>query len=129
MTIRIGNAFLSGAGFCRIAIAAALFALAGCGSANTIEDAVPVSQGAQDTGTYPNLNIKPEVAAEQFTEAEKDAKLKALRAEQVKAAASPGARTEAADAAVLGKLARTHASETLKQIEGKCDPALDPTCK
>ncbi len=117
----------------------ALLALGGCGSANTIDSAVPVSQGARDTGSYPNLNIKPQVAAQQFTDAEKTAKLNELQAERTQAETSPGATTEAADNAELGKLAATHANDTLKQIEGgqteggqtegKCDPALDPTCK
>jgi hypothetical protein len=149
MTHRVGNTFFSGAGFCRAVTIAALLALSGCGGASTIEDAVPVSQGARDTGSYPNLNIKPEVAAEQFTDAEKNAKLGALKAEQANAMASPGPTTEAADAVTLGQLATSHAGDTLKQIEGgqieggqaqdgqaqggqikgKCDPALDPTCK
>lgn len=107
----------------------AALALAGCGGGTTVADAVPVSQGARDTGTYPNLNIKPEVAARQFTNEERDAKLSSLRADQVRAAASPGAGKEASDAVTLNKLAKSHATDTLKQIEGACDPALDPTCK
>jgi hypothetical protein len=134
MTYRVGNAFFSGAGFCCVAMAVALLALGGCGGGNTIDNAVPVAQGARDTGSYPNLNIKPEVAAQQFTDAERTAKLSELQAERAQAEASPGATTEAADNAELGKLAATHAGDTLKEIEagqteGKCDPALDPTCK
>jgi hypothetical protein len=129
MTHRVGNAFFSGAGFCRFAVVAALLALGGCGGGNTIENAVPVSQGARDTGSFPNLNIKPEVAAQQFTDAERNDKLSQLKAEQAQAVASPGATTEAADARTLSKLATSHANDTLKQIQAKCDPALDPTCK
>ena len=134
MTYRVGSVFFSGAGFCCAAMGVALLALGGCGSANTIDSAVPVSQGARDTGSYPNLNIKPQVAAQQFTDAEKTAKLNELQAERTQAETSPGATTEAADNAELGKLAATHADDTLKQIEGgqtegKCDPTLDPTCK
>lgn len=130
MTYRVGNVFFSGAGFCCAAMTVGLLALGGCGGANTIDKAVPVSQGARDTGSYPNLNIKPQVAAQQFTDAEKKAKLGELEADKAQAAASPGAATEAADNAELGKLAATHADDTLKQIEaGKCDPALDPNCK
>jgi protein-disulfide isomerase-like protein with CxxC motif len=133
MTIRTGNALFSGAGFCRVAVTAAVLAaglaVAGCGGGSAAGEAVPVAQGARDTGTYPNLNIKPEVAAQQFTDAERDAKLKELKAVRDRAAASPGVTTEAADAAALDKLAKNHAGDALKQIEGKCDPALDPTCK
>jgi hypothetical protein len=133
MIIRMGNAFFSAAGSCRIAVAAtalaAVLAVGGCGGGGAIEDAAPVAQGARDTGTYPNLNIKPEVAATQFTDAERDTKLSELKAVRVRAAASPGVTTEAADAAALNKLAKSHAGDTLKQLEGKCDPALDPTCK
>ncbi|HEY4191883.1 MAG TPA: hypothetical protein VGM46_04495 [Mesorhizobium sp.] len=110
-------------------MAAALLTLAGCGGGNGAGNAVPVSQGARDTGTFPNLNIRPQVAAEQFTDSERDAKLGQLKAQQAQAIASPGATTETADAASLNKLAASHANDTLKQIEGKCDPALDPTCK
>lgn len=130
MTYSVGQAIFSGvSGFGRVCATAALLALAGCGGGSTIDDAVPVSQGPRDTGSYPNLNIKPQVAAQQFTDAEKDAKLAELKADQARAAASPGATTEAADAKALDKLAASHASDTLKQIEGKCDLALDPTCK
>lgn len=130
MTYRFGQTNFSGvSGFGRVCATAALLALAGCGGGSTIEEAVPVSQGPRDTGSYPNLNIKPQVAAQQFTDAEKDAKLAELKADRARAAASPGATTEAADAKALDKLAASHASDTLKQIEGKCDLALDPTCK
>ena len=134
MTYRVGNGFFSGTGFGCVAIALAGLALAGCGGGSTIEDAVPVAQGARDTGSYPNLNIKPEVAAEQFTDAEKNAKLSELKADRDQAVASTSGGAAKNDAAALGNLAKNHASDTLKQIEngqveGNCDPALDPTCK
>ncbi len=129
MTIRMGNAFFSGTGFCRAVTVAALLAAGGCGGGNTIEDAVPVSQGARDTGTYPNLNIKPEVAAEQFTDSEKNAKLGELEADRRNARASTGSAAAKDESATLNRLAKSHAGDTLKQIEGKCDPTLDPTCK
>lgn len=129
MTIRTRNAFFPRAGFCRAAMVAALLAIGGCGGGNMIEDAVPVSQGARDTGAYPNLNIKPEVAAPQFTDAERNAKLGELKADREQAVASTKGGAENGDAAALNKLAKSHASDTLKQIEGKCDPTLDPTCK
>ncbi|MHA6644526.1 hypothetical protein [Mesorhizobium sp. A623] len=130
MTNTIAQSGFSGAsGVCIVAMMAALLALGGCGTSSPVESAAPISQGARDTGTYPNLNIKPEVAAQQFTDAEKTAKLSQLQADRANAAALPGTTTEASDAATLDHLAATHGTDTLKQIEGKCDPALDPTCK
>ena len=40
-----------------------------------------------------------------------------------------GGGPKVTDQAALKDLAKKHGGETLKQIEGKCDPALDPTCK
>lgn len=109
----------------------ALLALAACTSTN-IEDAAPQSgtvSGPKDTGSYPNLNIPPQQAAEQFTDTDKSAKLSQLHADQTAASAASGKTTGTPNAAELDRLAKTHASDTLKQIEGKCDPTLDPTCK
>jgi len=108
-----------------------LVGTAGCTSTN-VEDVAPqpgTVTGPKDTGTYPNLNIPPQQAAEQFTDADKDAKLARLQAEQAAANAAAAQAARTPNAAELDKLARTHASDTLKQIEGKCDAALDPTCK
>lgn len=132
MTHRAGQPGLFGLGpICRSVFVVALLAAGGC--ANTsMEDAAPQSAtvtGPKDTGSYPNLNIPPQQAAEQFTEADKNAKLTRLKAEQTAANAGSGSTGGTPDAAELDKLAKTHASDTLKQIEGKCDPALDPTCK
>lgn len=128
MTVRMKNAFFSGSGFCRMATMAAALALAGCAGGGAVDGAAQSGQGARDTGTYPNLNIKPQVAAEQFTDAERDAKLSELKADRDRAAGGirGGARN---DAPALNRLAKSHGNETLQQIEGKCDPALDPTCK
>jgi hypothetical protein len=60
--------------------------------------------GPRDTGSYPN----------------------AERASAQNPARSKGVKDESA---ALRKLAATHGPDTLRQIEGKCDPALDPTCK
>ena len=84
MTINIGKTVFSGTGgFCRTGAAVVFLAdCAGCSSTN-IEGATPVAatDGPKNTGTYPNLNIPPQAAAEQFTEAEKNAKLAQLKAE------------------------------------------------
>jgi hypothetical protein len=85
--------------------------------------------GPRDTGSYPNLNIRPGQAAPQFTDDEAKAKLAALEAER-KAARNPGRAAGArSDSAALRKLAASHGRDTLREIEGKCDTALDPTCK
>ncbi|MER9234262.1 hypothetical protein NKI56_19560 [Mesorhizobium sp. M0622] len=128
MTINIGKNVFSGIGrFCRMAVV--LLAMAGCTSSN-IEGAAPAAgfAGAKDTGSYPNLNIPPQVAAEQFTDEEKNAKLAQLKAEEQGQAAKGGV-VKVADQAALDQLAKKHGAEALKQIEGKCDPALDPNCK
>ncbi len=85
--------------------------------------------GPKDTGTFPNLNIKPQNAATQFTEDEKNAKLAQLSAAKSNVQAHPGDPAAAADAAELDKLKASHAKDALKQIGAKCDPALDPNCK
>ncbi|MBA1144286.1 hypothetical protein [Mesorhizobium neociceri] len=135
MTINTGKTNFSGAGrFCRIAVAIAclapgLLAAGGCTSANTGNGMdVGLTQGAQDTGSYPNLNIPPQVAAKQLTPEESKAKLDQLKAEQ-QAQAGKGGGVQSASPAALNSLAKNHGNDTLKQIEAKCDPALDPTCK
>lgn len=134
MTNRMGSGGFSVYGFCRVLGAVSLLALAGCGGGTTTDASVPVTQAARDTGTFPNLNIKPQVAAAQFTDSERTAKLAQLNAEKQRAQAKSGATTEKADAVALRKLGANHAGDTLKTIEsgqseGPCDPALDPTCK
>lgn len=111
----------------------ALFMLAGCANGNADNAAATASGpgvvGPQDTGSYPNLNIRTEQAAPQFTEADKNAKLSALAAERTAATTGGGAPPNPKDAAELGKLAKNHAKDTLKAIGATCDPALDPNCK
>ncbi|MFC3323535.1 hypothetical protein [Mesorhizobium cantuariense] len=128
MTINIGETVFFGAGrFCRIGAAIVLMGIAGCSSTNG-PTPVAAGMGPKDTGTFPNLNIKPQVAAPQFTEAEKNAKLAQLKADENSQAAKGGG-PKVANQAALTDLAKRHGDETLKQIEAKCDPALDPTCK
>ena len=89
MTINTGKTIFSGASrFCRIAVAVAclapgLLAAGGCTSANTGNGMnTGLTQGPQDTGSYPNLNIPPQVAAKQLTPEETQAKLALLKGEQ-----------------------------------------------
>ncbi|WP_342215755.1 hypothetical protein [Mesorhizobium sp. 113-3-9] len=110
-------------------MAIVLVGIAGCSSANT-SGPVPMAEnaGPKDTGTFPNLNIPPQVANKQFTEAERNAKLAELKADKGGQGAKSGGGS-VTDQAALTDLAKKHGPQTLKQIEGKCDPALDPTCK
>ena len=133
MTHGIGRTAFFGAGsLLRAAPCLAVLALASC-AATSLEDAAPVDYGPgvvgpKDTGTYPNLNIAPQQAAPQFTEADRNAKLTALAAEKDAAARAVGAGPKA-DAAQFDELARTQARQTLEAIGSPCDPALDPACK
>lgn len=130
MTINIGETvFFGAARFCRIGAAIVLLGIAGCSSSNTSGPTpIAVDAGPKDTGSFPNLNIKPQVAAPQFTAAESKAKLAELQAEKNAQGAKSGGGA-ASNQAALTDLAKKHGPQTLKQIEGKCDPALDPTCK
>lgn len=130
MTINIGETvFFGAARFCRIGAAIVLLGIASCSSTNT-SGPVPMAdnQGPKDTGTFPNLNIPPKVANKQFTEAESKARLAQLKADENAQGARSGGGA-AGDQAALTDLAKKHGPQTLTQIEGKCDPTLDPTCK
>ncbi|MBZ9738391.1 MULTISPECIES: hypothetical protein [unclassified Mesorhizobium] len=130
MTNKFGETVFFGAGhFCRIGTAIMFVAIAACSSTNT-SGPVPMASdaGPKDTGTFPNLNIPPKVAAKQFTEAEKNAKLAQLKADE-NGQGAKGGGPAVTNQAALTDLAKKHGPQTLKQIEGKCDPALDPTCK
>ncbi|MCV0396770.1 MAG: hypothetical protein K5872_20860 [Rhizobiaceae bacterium] len=72
----------------RFLLPAMMLVAAGCGT--TIEEAVPVSAetglpaGPIDTGTYPNLNIRPTAANRQFTAAERGSKSQQLTASRAR---------------------------------------------
>ena len=135
MTIDAGGTYFSGAGsICRIAVVTALLGGAllpagGCTS-SSMNNSTPtaLTEGPKDTGTYPNLNVPPPVAAKQLTKEETAANLAQLKADQ-QAQLGKGGAAKATSQTTLNTLARTHGNDTLKQIEAKCDPALDPTCK
>jgi hypothetical protein len=130
MTTDPGQTVFSGtARFCRMGAAVVCLVIAGCSSTN-IERATPVAatDGPKNTGTYPNLNIPPQAAAEQFSETERNAKLAQLKAE-ARSQGSKGGAVKVANPAALNTLAKQHGTDALKQIEAKCDPALDPACK
>ncbi|MET2826467.1 hypothetical protein [Mesorhizobium shangrilense] len=130
MTIDIGDTVFSGTGrFCCAGLAIMLLAISGC-SSTSMEASTPVAgvEGPKDTATFPNLNIPPKVAAPQFTDAEKTAKLAQLKADE-RAQAAKKSGVKPTNPAELTALAKQHGGDTLKQIEGKCDLTLDPTCK
>jgi hypothetical protein len=92
-------------------------ALAGCTSAdNTVATA---SNGPRNTGTFPNLNIKPSVATQQISPEEKQAQMDALHAAQQQQAAAGSAGAATTDPVLLRKLAATHADDTLKAIQAQ----------
>ncbi|WP_167484000.1 hypothetical protein [Mesorhizobium tamadayense] len=134
MTINVGGTYFLGAGsICRIAIAAALLCApllaGGCTTSNSNSSTpTALTEGPKDTGSYPNLNIPPQVAAKQLSKEETAAKLAQLKADEQAQLAKGGGAKPAANTAALNTLARTHGDDTLKQIEAKCDPALDPNC-
>jgi len=132
MTINVGGTFFLGAGsICRMVAVAGLVGVllpaGGCTSTNNTAPTA-LSDGPKDTGSYPNLNVPPQVAAKQLTKEETAANLAQLKAEQQAQIAKGGRVKAPANSAALNTLAKTHGADTLKQIEGKCDPTLDPSC-
>ena len=133
MTIDVGGTFFLRPGsICRMALVAGLVGVllpaGGCTSTSTNNAPTALTEGPKDTGSYPNLNIPPQVAAKQLTKEETAANLAQLKAEEQTQIAKAGSVKPPANAAALNTLAKTHGNATLKQIEGKCDPALDPSC-
>ena len=76
MTIDVGGAFFLRPGsICRVALIAGwvgvLVPAGGCTSTSPGSTTpVGLTQGPQDTGSYPNLNVPPKVANKQFTKEE-----------------------------------------------------------
>jgi hypothetical protein len=101
----------------RVGMVSALVALAAC---STRDDP---SSGAVNTGTYPNLNIKPTIATAQLSQAERDAAVSSLKGASAGQAASGSGAGMTANEAELRRLGATHSDETLKEI---CAPR--PTC-
>lgn len=90
--------------------------LAACASG--LEAPMPTGpqSGPIDTGTYPNLNVPPEVAAAPITDADKAGIAgRIASAKSRQGSAGLGAGTTG-DPARLKKLAAQHGDETLKAI-------------
>jgi hypothetical protein len=111
----------SGAASAAVGLALMSAALAGC-AGGAVEDAVPTaaSTGApRNSGTFPNLNIKPQVATAQITPEERQAQVEAMTAAQQQQAAAASAPKDTTDPVLLRKLATTHANDTLKEIQAQ----------
>jgi hypothetical protein len=79
---------------------------------------VQLSSGEpKNTGAFPNLNIPPQSAAEQISAQQKAATLAELKAARAGQKAPPGAAGTPASQARLKKLATSHATEALEEIE------------
>jgi hypothetical protein len=113
-------------GFATQAGAAAVVAALACGCTSDdmvagVEPAVSatsMSGGAVDTGTFPNLNIPPKVAADQISPEQKAARIAELSAAQQRQTTQGSGGVPVEDPALLKKLADTHGDETLKAIQG-----------
>lgn len=92
---------------------AALVVVAAAGCQQTPNE--PSMTGALDTGTYPNLNVKPGVANKQLSADD----LEAARAELMSSADYNSSRNSSvpSDEDVLRWLAKRHAQDALKKIE------------
>lgn len=88
--------------------------LAGCAGAP-----VTPTPGAVDTGTFPNLNIKPQSAAVQISPAEKASAFGQLGAAKNAQAAAGATAAPPTDPLLLKKIASKHGDDTLKQIAGQ----------
>lgn len=130
----------SGVALATVGLALMSAALAGCATA-TIDEAVPSAElmpapaeataqpaaqaaampadAPRKTGTFPNLNIKPQVASEQISSEEKQAQVDALTSAQKQQAAAAAASTGTTDPVLLRKLAAEHAAAALKEIEAQ----------
>lgn len=112
-------------GFVGAALMTSVLQLSGCTSANdtgpllTAQPSGLSSGAARKTGTFPNLNIAPQVAASQLSDTEKNAKLSELQGAQSTQTAVGGSGPVPNDQAVLKKIAATHGQKTLSEIEGK----------
>ncbi|MEQ1952467.1 hypothetical protein [Mesorhizobium sp. CN2-181] len=79
-----------------------------------------VSQGgAMDTGTYPNLNVPPEVAAKPLSEGDKANLTGRIASAQSRQAASGRGAGTKGDPVRLRKLAEQQGAETLDAIKAQ----------
>lgn len=92
----------------------------GTASATDASTAASEAEGPKDTGTFPNLNIPPKVAADQITDDQKAAQTTDLRATQQGAATTAASLGQGmTDPALLRKIAAEHEAEALKKIKAQ----------
>lgn len=84
----------------------------------SVDGTAPEARSARTTDQYPNLNIVPTAAAPQLTADDRRAKLAELAAAQKQAERAASGKPMSNDAK-LKKLAKTHAQNALKEIEGQ----------
>jgi len=101
----------AGAVFAAAALFVSAVALSGCTS-----DPIDTDPRARNTGTYPNLNIRPRGQTTQFSESERAAGTTRLQAAQRSHQAQAGAPA-ANDVAALKRLGQNHAKDALSVIE------------
>ena len=105
------------------ALCAALSVGACAGGQSVYDSAVPTASDrplAQATTPdgYPNINVVPRGEGPQFTAAQKAALMSDLAAARARQAAGDNSPATAAEIARLRQLARIHAAEALREIEG-----------
>ncbi|WP_127523307.1 hypothetical protein [Mesorhizobium sp. Z1-4] len=98
--------------FLRAWLLLAVLAIAGGCVSASLEDAVP---GARNTGSYPNLNIPPRAETEQLTDEEAADRLAALKTQRAAQKSLPTTANNDVDR--LKKLKKSHAQDTLEEIE------------
>ena len=137
MTEHLGGTIFSGLRGRLVAAAAAVLLVQGCTTAS-MDEAAPSSgpaaasslaadgvagappqpsNGPRNTGTFPNLNIPPQAAAEQISAEQKAARFSELNAARSGQKAPPGSAGNEASKLRLRKLAASHATEALEEIE------------
>lgn len=76
------------------------------------------TEGAVNTGQFPNLNTSPGGATAQMTDTERDSYLAELRAAKAAQGGAEGAASSTS-AAELRHIAESHDKEALEEIEGE----------
>lgn len=112
---------------------AAMLALAGC-AGTSIEDAVPAGTQApqaasattvgtgpsapRQTGEFPNLNVVPQAATAQFSDAEASATTSELLLAQQRARRTVATLSRPSQGERLRVLGNTHGADAISEIEG-----------
>ncbi|MDN2579180.1 hypothetical protein [Aquibium sp. ELW1220] len=111
-----------------------MLALAGC-AGMSIEDAVPAGAQAsqtasattvgtgpsapRQTGEFPNLNVVPQAATEQFSDAEASATTSELLLAQQRAQRTVASLSRPGEGERLRVLGNTHGAAAISEIEGE----------